>query len=226
MIVNEMFYSVQGEGRLAGVPSVFVRLAGCPLRCAWCDSKYAWSETAGRKYSAGEIREFIQSHDGRFLVVTGGEPMVRPGLKVWLDGVAGADEHVTIETSGIEFVDGLRCDLMSISPKLANSAPPNGPARDEHEARRFDIAALTQLIAAYDYQLKFVVDSVTDLAEIDDCLAKIPNVDRDRVYLMPQAQTRQDYLEKMAMVAELCKKEGFRLSSRLQVLMWDGQRGK
>ena len=60
MRVNEIFYSLQGEGFLAGVPSVFVRLAGCPLRCRWCDTKYAWDETSGAHYTDGKIVEKVK----------------------------------------------------------------------------------------------------------------------------------------------------------------------
>ncbi|MHC4455686.1 MAG: 7-carboxy-7-deazaguanine synthase QueE [Planctomycetota bacterium] len=78
MKVNEIFYSIQGEGFLAGVPSVFVRLAGCPLYCRWCDTKYAWDKTQGTDYDVDEIVRTVQQWPCKFVVITGGEPMIHP----------------------------------------------------------------------------------------------------------------------------------------------------
>ena len=81
MIVNEIFYSLQGEGKLAGVGSVFIRLAGCPLRCRWCDTKYAWDADAGDILTPEQILEKTKAYPAQFVVVTGGEPMVQQGNK-------------------------------------------------------------------------------------------------------------------------------------------------
>ncbi len=226
MIINEIFYSLQGEGRLAGVPSVFVRLAGCPLRCRWCDTKYAWSAQAGRQYSNEELGASIVPWPTPYVVITGGEPMVVEGLAELTRILAEARRHVTIETSGIAFVEGLACDLMSISPKLSNSTPAEAGAAAEHEARRLKMEVLQQLIEAYEYQLKFVVDNPADLDEIAACLEQLRDVHPHKVYLMPQAQTRAELVEKSRMLAEYCLQTGFAMSQRLQVMLWEGQRGK
>ncbi|MHC4744406.1 MAG: 7-carboxy-7-deazaguanine synthase QueE, partial [Planctomycetota bacterium] len=70
MIVNEIFYSLQGEGFLAGVPSVFIRTAGCPLRCRWCDTKYAWDASEGEEYSVDEIVDKVTHWRCRHVVIT------------------------------------------------------------------------------------------------------------------------------------------------------------
>ena len=226
MIINEIFYSLQGEGALAGTPSVFVRLSGCPLRCRWCDTKYAWSESAGRQYSADELKEKVLPQPTRHLVITGGEPMVLDGLGEFIRPFAEAGMHITIETSGIRFVSDLPCDLMSISPKLSNSTPTEpGPAA-EHEKQRLNLPALQELIDNYTYQLKFVVDSRADLDEIAGCIEQLKNVNPYKVYLMPQARTRQELLEKSQMLADFCLQTGFALSQRLQIMLWEGQRGR
>lgn len=225
MIINELFYSLQGEGQFAGVPSVFIRVAGCPLRCRWCDTKYALHDNAGNDYTIARIRELVEPYPTRHVVITGGEPMVHPQILKLTEAFAREDTHLTIETSGIRHVGGLNCDLMSISPKLRNSNPPDMLLSPEYDAVRFDLAALQNLINEYPYQLKFVVESEKDLDEIARCLRRLENLDHSRVYLMPQALNREEYIEKSLMVSEICKKLGFAFSPRLHILLWDGRPG-
>ena len=226
MLINELFYSLQGEGFLAGLPSVFIRIAGCPLRCRWCDTKYAWSKEAGRQYSTDQIIQAVKKWPCSNVVITGGEPMVEPDLVQLAGGLKGAGKHITIETAGIAYVPDMPCDLMSISPKLSNSVPDKVKLAEVHKDSRLDLAVLGELISNYNYQLKFVVDSVHDLAEIQELLDKIDNVDVTKVMLMPQAGTRDELLAKSTMVADMCKFVGFAFSQRLQVLLWNNERGK
>jgi 7-carboxy-7-deazaguanine synthase len=225
MKINEIFYSLQGEGFLAGVPSVFVRIAGCPLRCRWCDTKYAWSEEAGRQYSIDEIIRTVQKWPCKFVVITGGEPMVNSELPQLARELKDADKHITIETAGIAYIPDMPCDLMSISPKLSNSVPDDVKLAAIHKNSKLDLAVLEELIDNYNYQLKFVVDSVNDLPEIQEVLDKIINVDAEKVMLMPQAATRDELLAKSPMVADMCKLVGFAFSQRLQVILWNDERG-
>jgi len=225
MIVNEIFYSLQGEGFLAGIPSVFVRLAGCPLRCRWCDTKYAWAEDAGEDLSVVEILDAVCKHDCRFVVITGGEPMINSQLRRLAQELKALEKHITIETAGIAYIPDVPCDLMSISPKLSNSAPEDAELAASHADARLDLAVLGELIANYNHQLKFVVDSVNDLPEIQEVIEKTGNIDTDRLMLMPQAATREEFIEKAPMVADLCKSTGFAFCQRLQVLLWNNERG-
>jgi 7-carboxy-7-deazaguanine synthase len=225
MKVSEIFYSIQGEGFLAGVPSVFVRLAGCPLRCRWCDTKYAWDETAGAEYSISEIVRAVQQWPCKFVVITGGEPMIKPDLPQLVNQLKAVGRHITIETAGLAFIQNLSCDLMSISPKLSNSTPQDAKLAAIHEKARLDTAVLSALIDKYNYQLKFVVDSQTDLEEISRILEEVGNVEPERVMLMPQAKTRDELLAKSPMVAEMCKSSGFVFCQRLQIMLWNNQRG-
>ena len=226
MRVNETFYSLQGEGFLAGVPSVFLRLAGCPLRCRWCDTKYAWDQRAGQDYTIAEIVKTVQQWPCKFVVITGGEPMINSDLPKLVQQLKAADKHITIETAGIAYLPDLACDLMSISPKLSNSAPTDPELASIHEDSRLDIAVLGKLIDSYQFQLKFVVDSKSDLAEIQQTLEKTGNVDFEKVMLMPQAATRDKLSLKSPMVAEMCKQTGFAFSQRLQVLLWNNQKDR
>ena len=225
MQISEIFYSLQGEGALAGVPSVFIRLAGCTLRCRWCDTKYAWDKNAGSRFTLEEIIPEIQKWSCRFVVITGGEPMVNSELPQLAGQLKALGKHVTIETAGIAYYPDLPCDLMSISPKLSNSTPEDPRIAAEHENSRLDLAVLSGLVDHYHYQLKFVVESETDLSEIHDTIGRLGNVDPSKVLLMPQAATREKLIEKAPMVAELCKQTGFTFCHRLQIMLWNNQKG-
>ena len=225
MKISEIFYSLQGEGALAGVPSVFIRLAGCPLRCRWCDTKYAWEESAGTEYSIKEIVDVAGQWKSKYVVITGGEPMIADELSKLCKALESSAEHITIETAGIAYVPDLSCNLMSISPKLSNSLPADAKLTALHDDSLLDSAVLKELIDHYEYQLKFVVDRADDIDEINETLADIDPVKTDKVFLMPQAANRSEYIEKSPMVAELCKQTGFSFSPRLQILLWDNQRG-
>jgi 7-carboxy-7-deazaguanine synthase len=225
MVINEIFYSLQGEGFLAGVPSVFVRIAGCPLRCRWCDTKYAWSKEAGRQHSIDEIVKTIQQWPCQSVVITGGEPMVDPDLPQLVKELKAAGKHITIETAGIAYIPEMPCDLMSISPKLSNSMPDEVKLAAIHKDSKLDLAVLRELISNYNYQLKFVVDSEADLPEIEETLGRLSNVDSEKVMLMPQAATQQELLAKSPMVADLCKRTGYAFSQRLQIMLWDNRKG-
>jgi 7-carboxy-7-deazaguanine synthase len=219
VVVNEIFHSIQGEGTLAGTPSVFIRLSGCPLRCKWCDTQYAWEAGEGDDYPITEIVNKAIHWPCRFIVITGGEPMMNPQLPELTTALKERNKHITIETSGINFIAGLSCDLMSISPKLSNSTQSGeNPALEQ-------LSSLKQLIRRYPYQLKFVVDSTDDLQEIQQTLKQIGGVSAEKVMLMPQAKKRNELIAKSPMVAQLCKENGFVFCNRLQILLWDGIRG-
>jgi len=225
MRVSEILSSLQGEGFLAGTPSTFVRLVGCPLRCRWCATKYAWDETAGQHYSIEKIVQTIGQARSKFVVITGGEPMINSDLPQLVQKLKQKGKHITIETAGIAFIPALPCDLMSISPKLSNSTPDDPELAKIHEDCRLDIAVLRALIDGYSYQLKFVVDSEDDLSEIQQTIEEIGNVDLEKVMLMPQAAARDELLAKSPMVADMCKRTGFAFCHRLQVLLWNNERG-
>ncbi|MBP7050700.1 MAG: 7-carboxy-7-deazaguanine synthase QueE [Phycisphaerae bacterium] len=226
MRVTEVFYSLQGEGTRVGVPSVFVRLAGCSLRCRWCDTAYAWDYWAGEELDPGQIAERVGQWSCGSVVLTGGEPMMGPdgaprgGFADLTARLRALGKHVTIETAGVLFMPDLCCDLLSISPKLGNSAS------SSRQGTACDPAVLARLIAAYSYQFKFVIESAQDLGEVRGLLERLPSVDSERVLLMPQARTREELLARGPMVAELCRQTGFRFCDRLHVFLWGNERGR
>jgi 7-carboxy-7-deazaguanine synthase len=230
MRVTEIFHSLQGEGILSGTPSVFVRLAGCPLRCRWCDTAYAWDFSAGQAYHLGDLIEEVKRRSCGHVVLTGGEPLVGPdlaprlGLVELTQSLRARGMHVTIETAGGLFVSDLACDLMSISPKLSNSISAK-PAAVSGMPKGADLDVLRALIRAYPCQLKFVIDAVNDIAEVRDLVGRLPEVPVDRILLMPQARTIEELKAKGHIVAELCKQTGYRFGHRLHVLLWGDRRG-
>ena len=222
MKIAELFYSVQGEGALVGVPSVFVRTSGCNLRCRWCDTPYTSWQPEGTDWPVDRILDEVMAHPTRHVVVTGGEPMIAPEIIALCERLRKADRHITIETAGTVF-QPVACDLMSISPKLANSTP-DGPFQSQHERLRIQPEVLRQLISRYRYQLKFVMERPEDLAEAAELAAAL-GADRERVILMPEGTDRERIRERSLWLAEICKREGFRFSPRLHVDLWGDRRG-
>ncbi|WP_276281872.1 7-carboxy-7-deazaguanine synthase QueE [Halorussus caseinilyticus] len=230
--VNELFESLQGEGRLAGVPSVFVRTSGCNLRCWFCDSYHTSWEPSHATMSVEEVLAEVESYDADHVVVTGGEPMIHDAVKSLLRKLDARDYHTTVETNGTVYRDA-PIDLASVSPKLASSTPtperdPKGDGEwaDRHENRRIDLDALAALVEAYDFQLKFVVSDREDVDEITDLLGRIRDASaveiRDTdVLLMPEGATRDRIEETRALTAELAREYGFRYTPRLHVDLWN-----
>ncbi|HVY91268.1 MAG TPA: 7-carboxy-7-deazaguanine synthase QueE, partial [Bryobacteraceae bacterium] len=162
MRISEIFYSVQGEGVLAGVPSVFVRTSGCNLRCSWCDTPYTSWKPEGEEMPVDAIVERATAFPAaRHVVITGGEPMIAHSVVDLSEKFRALGMHITFETAGTVFAP-VACDLMSISPKLANSTP-EGVFHDRHEQLRIQPDVLRRLTQTYDYQLKFVVANESDL---------------------------------------------------------------
>jgi len=227
MKVSEIFYSVQGEGTLVGVPSVFVRTSGCNLRCVWCDTPYTSWKPEGREMPEAEILAAVASFPARHVVVTGGEPMILDQVVPLTYALRSAGLHITVETAGTVF-QPVACDLMSISPKLANSTPhtrEDGRWAQQHDRLRYQPDVLRRLIGEYEYQLKFVVSSPEDLVEIRAMIEAI-GADRSKVVLMPEGTSAQVVQERGRWLAEIAKKELLRLSPRLHVDLWGDERGK
>ena len=227
MNISEIFHSLQGEGRLAGTPSVFVRVAGCNLRCHWCDTPYALQASQGQTQSLEEIVTQVQAHDCPHVVITGGEPLIAKELPELTQLLHATGKHITIETAATIHHD-LVCDLMSMSPKLAHSTPRQGPfARyaQSHEKQRLSIETIQAFMDRHDYQLKFVVHEEKDLEEIEPILAQLGGLARSKVMLMPQARTQTEYRRRGPRIASLCLDQGFSYSPRLHIALWGNRRG-
>ena len=169
------------------------------------------------------ILESVAQYKAGHVVVTGGEPMIAPGVAELTARLRETGLHITIETAGTVF-HALACDLMSISPKLGNSTP-EGPWAARHERLRINPDALRRLMALCDYQLKFVVARPEDVSEeilpLVESLAAGPR----KVILMPEGVAPAVLRERGAWIVELCKRHGFRFSPRLHVDLWGDRRG-
>jgi 7-carboxy-7-deazaguanine synthase len=227
MRIAEVFYSIQGEGRLTGVPSAFVRTSGCNLRCAWCDSPFTSWEPEGEHLPLGEIFRRLDAYSTKHVVVTGGEPLIAGGIEDLCAGLKERGYHVTVETAGTVFKP-VACDLVSLSPKLSNSTPhqrEGGRFAERHDRLRLQFDVLRAFVERYDYQLKFVIDEPGDVGEVSAILERLPGVDRTKVLLMPQGVTRAELDRRALWLAEECKVHGFRFCPRLHVELYGNRRG-
>jgi 7-carboxy-7-deazaguanine synthase len=225
--IAETFASVQGEGIWVGVPSTFIRVSGCNLRCVWCDTPYASWNPEGDFLEESQIVEIVESHGLRHVVITGGEPMLFDPIESLTRELKRRGRVITIETAGTVYRE-IDCDLMSISPKLANSTPPPGSGwAERHEQTRLDRAPLAQLLNRYDCQLKFVVnpESGDDLAEIDDLLRELPDLSPDRILLMAEGTDAETLTRRSRLLVAPCLERNWRLTPRFHVELFGNTKG-
>jgi 7-carboxy-7-deazaguanine synthase len=230
--VNELFVSLQGEGKLAGTPSVFVRTSGCNLRCWYCDSYHTSWEPTHAWMRLDDVVAEVESFDADHVVLTGGEPLVHDASETLLERLDDRGYHTTVETNGT-IATSAPIDLASISPKLENSVPtadrdPKGDGEwaDRHDDRRIDVDALCSLLEGHPSQLKFVVADAADVDEVEALVARIRDAttasvrDAD-VLLMPEGATRERLAETRNRVADLALDRGYRYTPRLHVDLWN-----
>ncbi len=223
--IAETFYSVQGEGKYAGVPAVFLRTQGCNLLCRWpCDTIPVWKE--GRLYSYEELyklwerNKWVGSFEkGTHLVLTGGEPMERQeeltGFLTYLHD-KGVKPFIEVETNTTispkpsfdAFIQHYTC-----SPKLSNSGMPIG--------RRRRVEVIKSFVENDHAVFKFVIDVQSDLKEVLDAYMEPFGIDPSRVYLMPEATSEEELREKSIWLIEICKAHSLNYSPRLQLSIWN-----
>ena len=229
MLISEIFFSLQGEGELAGVPSVFVRTSGCNLRCNWCDTPYASWQPEGSKLGVAAIVTEVARHPARHVVLTGGEPMIAPEIHELAAALRAIGRHITIETAATVAPAGIACDLASLSPKLRSSAPDtrlDDAWRQKHEALRWQPDVVRAWIDHYAFQLKFVVSAPDDVTEIEAMLAELGrDIPRAKVLLMPEGVTVEALRAKAGWLAELCQARGYRYAPRLHIELYGNKRG-
>ena len=227
MRISEIFYSIQGEGRLIGVPSVFIRTAGCNLRCVWCDTPYSSWRPEGAHWSIRRVIAEVQKYAAEHVVVTGGEPLLASEIETLAEQLKHAGKHVTIETAATVFKP-IRCDLISLSPKLANSTPwkkQGGRFASRHEAQRMNVPVIQRYVDNYDYQLKFVVTQKSDFDEIAQILGELKGLDRSRVLIMAEGTTVARLRAQGRWIVELCKQYGYGFTPRLHIELYGNRRG-
>lgn len=233
--ISECFVSRQGEGSLTGTTSSFIRLDGCNLRCWFCDTPYASWNPDGSFQSLAEVVSWVKQAGPKHVVLTGGEPLLPIQVVTLCQQIQEAGLHLTIETAGT--IDRpVRCDLLSLSPKLSRSAPnlqhfpEHVPVMAErwiaaHHRRRWQPAVIAKLIAqAVDYQFKFVIDHPDEQPEILTAVTEL-NVPADRVWIMPQAITPEQLAEKSDWVSQWSQTQGFHFCDRAHLKWYGAKRG-
>lgn len=229
MLISEIFYSLQGEGELTGVPSVFVRTSGCNLRCNWCDTPYASWNPEGDTLSVDEIVARIQTFPTHHVVLTGGEPMIAKELPALASAIKRLGHHITIETAGTIAPSGIACDLASISPKLKNSTPDARLPeawRERHEATRIQRDVLRAWVDRGGFQFKFVISSPDDLVEMEALIASLQRpIPPHKILLMPEATSLERMRERATWLGEACKARGYRYAHRLHIELYGNKRG-
>jgi 7-carboxy-7-deazaguanine synthase len=241
MKIAEIFYSIQGEGKLLGVPSIFVRVSGCNLRCVWCDTPYASWNPEGAEMNVAEIAAKVSEFGARHVVLTGGEPMMFQEMALLIAALKAAGQHITIETAGTLWLENLPAggiDLASVSPKLENSVPrerEGGRFAALHERQRINLDVLRKFAAVgavRECQWKFVVSTPADVAEVESLIAQLnaelpatSRVPASDIVLMPEGIDAQTLSQRSQWVAEICKQKGYRMSPRLHVYIWGNKRG-
>jgi organic radical activating enzyme len=226
LAVSELFESIQGEGPSAGAPCLFLRLAYCNLRCAWCDTKYTWDfrsyrfEDEVRFESIASVAARIVERAPERLVVTGGEPLLQGRALEELFERLAPELLVEIETNGTldpSAALATRVSQWNVSPKLENSGDPAEKRLRHDVLRRFAASP-----RAY---LKLVLGTPGELDEAE-ALITTSAWPRERVLLMPQAATRAELGVRAEPIRELALRRGLGFSPRLHVERWDGARGK
>jgi 7-carboxy-7-deazaguanine synthase len=230
MLISEIFYSLQGEGGLLGVPSVFVRASGCNLRCTWCDTPYASWKPEGKTMTVAQIIAAVRTHPTQHVVLTGGEPIIAKEIHALAAELKALGYHITIETAATIVPAGIACDLASLSPKLANSTPAAARAgktwRTRHERLRWKPRVVRTWIDRYPYQFKFVVAAPADVDEITGLLATLRrDIPPHQVMLMPEGVTPEALRARAPWLAELCKARGYRYAPRLHIELYGNRRG-
>ena len=222
MKISELFFSIQGEGELTGVPSVFVRTSGCNLRCRWCDTKYASWKPEGENVTINDLLDKVCSYPARHVVISGGEPMIAKGIEEFTHLLKESGKHITIETAGTISPNGIQCDLASLSPKLSDSTPKEGDINkewiDRHESKRLDYDILSEWVNSYNFQLKFVVSKEEEIKEIQNVISRIEGkILPEKVLLMPEGVAPDTLRSRYDLLIDLCKENGYRLCHRLHI---------
>ena len=223
----EIFHSIQGEGISTGVPSVFLRLATCNLKCRWCDTKYTWDwsnfnyATEVVELDTSELLSKIQSFKCTHVVITGGEPLLQQAeLEPLIESLAEFGFSFEIETNGtiVPSANLLRyIDQWNVSPKLRTSG-------NISEERLVPIALqiFARLPKAF---FKFVIAAESDIDEVSS-LADQYGIPSEQVLLMPEGRTADALNRKSEWISEACVKHGFRFTTRLHIILWGDERGR
>ncbi len=228
--ISEIYPCLQGEGSLAGTPSILIRTLGCNLRCGWCDTPYTSWQLEKGIFAVSDIQDFVdQNPQIGDIIITGGEPCISPKIEEIINLCKDNQKRVTLETNGTHLLpDKLieKIDLVSLSPKLSNSTPTTDMKwKIRHNNERINIQVIKSWVQrAPSFQLKFVVNDPGDICEIQQITAE-SGIDNTHVYLMPQGTTREQLTQKRLWLADICISQGYHFCERLHIVIYGDERG-
>ena len=232
MYLSEIFNSIQGEGKNAGTPAIFIRFSGCNLKCPDCDTKY---HTEGKEYSIAQVLDYCNKHKEKIhrIVFTGGEPLLfQEDIKQIIIGLKpfGGRNYsyknwsFEIETNGTLSPDTLDSEFSNkwssinidynVSPKLTFFNNQN----------KRDYSVLSKLSLFHNSTFKFVISRPEDLDEINEIKEKAGIAD-ERIYIMPRGYTEEDVKKNSRIAVDLCLKSGYKYSPRLHIMIWGNKKG-
>ena len=206
--ITEIFYSLQGEAREVGIPTVFVRLTGCPLRCNYCDTAYAFK--GNNPLSIQHILDEIAQYNTQYVCVTGGEPMAQSNCLKLLDALIDNDYKVSMETSG-------SIDIAPVNSKVSIVMDIKTPSSTEEHQNRYENLSILK----NKDQLKFVIASRTDF---DWCTKILENHEVESEVLFSPVYESLRPVELADWILE--KKLNVRLQVQLHKILWGDQKGK
>ncbi|NOS73784.1 MAG: 7-carboxy-7-deazaguanine synthase QueE [Methyloglobulus sp.] len=208
--ITEIFYSLQGESSTVGIPTVFVRLTGCPLRCGYCDTAYAF--TGGEKKAISDIIAEVQSYDTRYVTVTGGEPLAQSSCLELMTKLLDLGYVVSLETSGALDVSGVDLRVIKVMDLKT-------PSSGELSRNRYqNIQYLTK-----NDQVKFVIGNEEDYGWSKQILSEYQLPDCCEILFSP-VMGQQDPTELANKILE--DRLPVRFQIQLHKLLWDDARGK
>lgn len=243
--IIELYRCVQSEGSRFGRPTIAVRTTGCTHRCyfgsgGWCDSWYTSIHPEKGKYTFNDIIKIYDENPHiKEMMLTGGSPTMHPDLINELTHFAyKRDIFITIETEGSHFIKtDYPINLISLSPKFNNSIPilgtltPQGALTtqkmiDQHNKYRLNHDAIHKTLQYHlDYHYKPVWDGTSDnLKEIED-FRVLHNIPKEKTYIMPAGDTREELIKMYPLVFELCAERGYNMTGRDHIIAFNTQRG-
>jgi 7-carboxy-7-deazaguanine synthase len=208
--ITEIFYSLQGESNTVGLPTVFVRLTGCPLRCGYCDTAYAFS--GGEKKSLSDIITQVDSYQAKYITVTGGEPLAQPACLLLMSQLLDKDYIVSLETSGA-------LDISGVDNRVVKVMDLKTPSSGELNKNRYENI---QFLEAKD-QLKFVIGTEEDYNWAKSMLLQYDLIQRCQVLFSPvMGQMSPTFLAEKILQDKLL----VRFQIQLHKYLWDDAQGK
>jgi len=243
--IVELYRCVQSEGSRFGRPTIAVRTTGCTHRCyfgegGWCDSWYTSIHPEKGTFTFNDIIKIYDENPHiKEMMLTGGSPTMHPALVNELTHFAHErDILITIETEGSHFVPtDYPIGLLSLSPKFSNSVPvlgvltPQGKVVDQkmidlHNKNRLDVLAIRQMMDYHtDYHYKPVWDGTEEnLIQIEAFRLSL-NIPKDKTYIMPAGDTREELVKMYPIVFEMCAEKGYNMTGRDHIIAFDTKRG-